>query len=460
LQFASIHRRPGGQFDQLADDLKMEGRLGGAWSGQPVWGKQGIACSWMGKLPVAIYLGAVYDNSIAAIIPKNPAHLAAIWSFCSSSSFLQEVRKINHKPQVANATLVKVPFDLAYWTSVAAAKYPNGLPKPSSNDLTQWLFTRHPRDSAQPLQAAVARMLGYHWPRQTGANLPDCPALESDGLENSADRDGIVCISATKGEPSAERRLNELLASAYGSDWSAAKLAGLLSDADFAGKTLDDWLKDGFFRQHCELFHQRPFIWHIWDGRRDGFHALVNSHRLAASDGEGRRILEKLIYSYLGDWIDRQRSDQAASIEGADGRLAAAEQLRVELNKILDGHPPYDIFVRWKPLHEQPIGWEPDINDGVRVNIRPFMTARSLGGWGANACVLRVVPKIKWDKDRGKEPSREKADYPWFWTWDDASQDFAGGKEFDGNCWVDLLYSHAFKQAARDRRLLQAGRKP
>ena len=43
-----------------------------------------------------------------------------------------------------------------------------------------------------------------------------------------------------------------------------------------------------FFAHHCELFHQRPFIWHIWDGRRDGFHALVNYHRLAAPKGEGR----------------------------------------------------------------------------------------------------------------------------------------------------------------------------
>ena len=38
----------------------------------------------------------------------------------------------------------------------------------------------------------------------------------------------------------------------------------------------------------------------------------VNYHRLAAPNGEGRRTLEKLIYSYLGDWIDRQRADQKA----------------------------------------------------------------------------------------------------------------------------------------------------
>ncbi len=40
----------------------------------------------------------------------------------------------------------------------------------------------------------------------------------------------------------------------------------------------------------------------------------------------------------------------------------------------------------------QPNGWQPDLDDGVRLNIRPFMTAR----------VLRCKPT--WGKDRGKNP--------------------------------------------------------
>lgn len=59
------------------------------------------------------------------------------------------------------------------------------------------------------------------------------------------------------------------------------RLSALLDAVGFAGKTLDDWLRDGFFEQHCALFDQRPFVWHVWDGRRDGFHALVNYHRLS-----------------------------------------------------------------------------------------------------------------------------------------------------------------------------------
>jgi hypothetical protein len=253
-------------------------------------------------------------------------------------------------------------------------------------------------------------------------------------------------------EHSAADRLRALLGEAFGPAWSSAKLNRLLEEKGFGGKAVEDWLRDGFFEQHCELFHQRPFVWHVWDGLKNGFGAFVNYHRLAAPRGEGRRTLEKLVYTYLGDWIDRQRADQKAGIEGADARVAASEHLKRELEKILDGEPPYDIFVRWKPLHQQPVGWDPDLNDGVRVNIRPFMTAKPLTGRGRNACILRVSPKIKWEKDRGKEPTRPKDDYPWFRGWDEQTHDFRGGSEFDGNRWNDLHYSRAVKLTARERR--------
>jgi hypothetical protein len=177
----------------------------------------------------------------------------------------------------------------------------------------------------------------------------------------------------------------------------------------------------------------------------------VNYHKLAAPNGEGRRTLEKLIYTYLGDWIDRQRADLKNGVEGADARVAAATHLQSEMNKIVSGEPPYDIFVRWKALHEQPIGWEPDINDGVRINIRPFMTARVLNGRGKGSCILRTTPKTKWDKDRGKEPHRAKESFPWFWSWDESMEGFAGGREFDGNRWNDLHYTGKHKQEARER---------
>ncbi len=100
-------------------------------------------------------------------------------------------------------------------------------------------------------------------------------------------------------------------------------------------------------------------------------------------------------------------------MEGADGRLAAAEHLQGELKKILDGEKPYDVFVRWKSVKEQPLGWDPDLNDGVCVNIRPWITEARLYR-ATKTGILRVTPNIKYGKDRGKEPSRDPKEFPWF----------------------------------------------
>jgi hypothetical protein len=443
-----LHRYAAETRDQLHDMHE---------SGNRAWNGRGIAINRMGDLHATVYYGEHFDNNVAVLIPKNYDTFEPLYRFCSSKEFAEEVRKLDRTLKVTNKTLTKIPFELSIRTEPSNRQC-NVPCDTASIDPTQWRFRGHPRGSDAPLQVAVIRLLGYRWPRQTGSGFMDCPPTEPDGLEQHADNDGIVCLTAQKGEAPAEQRLNALLADAFGAEWSAAKLASLLAEAGYADKTLDGWLRDGFFAQHCEVFHQRPFIWHIWDGRRDGFHALVNYHRLSVPNGEGRRTLEKLIYSYLGDWIDRQRADQKADIEGADARLAHAEQLKAELIKILEGDPPYDIFVRWKPLHEQPLGWDPGINDGVRMNIRPFMTARTRNARGANTCILRNTPKIKWEKDRGKEPTRDKVDYPWFWGWDESSADFAGGAEFDGNRWNDLHYSRAIRQSARNRQRPAGGK--
>jgi hypothetical protein len=433
-------------------------------------GKSGVAVSQVGKLPCTLYTGELYDNSTFAITPKDPVHLSAIWAFCASSFYHESVRHYNQKLSVDPSHLVQVPFDLDHWQRVAAEKFPDGLPKPFSSDPTQWLFNGHPAGADHPLHVAVARLVGYLWPRQTGSSFPDCPALGPDDLETLADEDGIVCLASVRGEASAVERLRKLLASALGDEWSTTKERELLlatavdNNAKKPEPDLESWLRNSFFSEHCKLFHSRPFIWQIWDGHVNGFSALVNYHKLAAPNGQGRKTLDQLTFTYLGDWIDRQKDDQAEGINGADDRLAAALDLQGQLKKILEGEPPYDLFVRWKPLHQQAIGWDPDINDGVRLNIRPFLSAQLRKGGKTGAGILRAKPgTIKWAKDRGKEPMRSKDEFPWFWGWDENSPAMAtdfgaqipgapsAGDSFDGNRWNDLHYSRAAKEAARAR---------
>lgn len=386
-------------------------------------GKKGIAMHRMGGLFPYHYGKERFHQNVAVLVPYNDEHLPAIWCFCSSPEYNEAVRRIDQKLNVTNATLVKVPFDLEHWTTVAEEQYPNGLPQPYSNDPTQWIFHGHPCGSVvwdkqskwtahgelrvddSVLQVAVARLLGYQWPAELDAEM-ELAAEQREwvnrcqALAGFVDDDGIVCLPPVRGEKAADQRLEALLQAAYGDAWTTP-LKNRLLDA-VGSKSLSLWLRDKFFEQHCKLFQHRPFIWHIWDGLKDGFSVLVNYHKL---DKAG---LERLIYTYLGDWIRTQQAGLANGEDGAQERLAAAEALKKELEAILEGEKPYDIFVRWKPLAEQPIGWTPDLNDGVRLNIRPFLKARDVSK--KDAGILRWKPNIHWKKDRGKDV--ESA--PWY----------------------------------------------
>jgi len=392
-----------GQLYELVKAMEAVGYKSGIWkAGSQFWGQKGVLVSLMRGLACTLYMGLPFDNNAGVLIPRNPDNLPAIWAFCSSQEFSTAVRRVDQKLNVTNATLGKIPFDLSTWRAASQSGYPHGLPKPFSSDPTQSIFAGHPRGSDEPLQAAVARLVGYRWPRQNGSSFPDCPELDPDGLEAFADTDGIVCLAPFAGEDSAAERLRSLLKAAYGDEYNIAEL--------LKGKkstTLEDWLRDEFFEEHCRIFHQRPFVWHIWDGRKDGFHVLVNYHAL------DHKTLEKLIYSSLGDWLTRQRQDLASGVEGADGRLVSAEHLQSELKKILDGDTPFDVFIRWKPIKEQPLAWNPDSNDGVHTNIRPWITAARVHRANKPG-ILRVTPNIKYGKDRGKEPDRDAKEFPWF----------------------------------------------
>ena len=375
--------------------------------GSAAWGEFGIIISKMSKLPYSFYLGEFFDDNTCVITSTLEESIIAIFCAMIENKFQESVRLINQKVSVTKETLENTPFDLEYWTKIAQVNYPNGLPKPYSDDPTQWIFHGHPVKSESPLQVAIARLLGYRWPADidTEMELSDEAReliKQSQTLSSHIDDDGIACLPPIRGEKAANERLEALLMDAYGSEWNTSLRNQLLEDAKCKGKSLDFWLREKFFEQHCKLFQNRPFIWQIWDGLKDGFSALVNYHQL------NRQNLERLIYTYLGDWIRTQEHGVKEEIDGAVIRLQAAETLKTHLETILKGEAPYDIFVRWKPLNEQVIGWNPDINDGVRLNIRPFMTVPDVGK--KDAGILRFRPNIHWKKDRSKDG--ESA--PWY----------------------------------------------
>ena len=208
------------------------------------------------------------------------------------------------------------------------------------------------------MQIAIARLLGYRWP----AELDEAMRLSRRAKElvqrcadllTLADADGIVCVPPVRGEQPAADRLQRLLAQAFGTAWSPATLPALLEQAGGSAKPLDDWLRDGFSSSTASFSN---------NGRSSGISGMGGGwfrgpRQLPQAEPQA---LERLTYYCLGDWITPSAKDARAGKTGARTCHSAAPRTPEEACPILEGEPPYDIFVRWKPLHRQPIGWEPD----------------------------------------------------------------------------------------------------
>ncbi len=402
-------------------DWRHEGKDFARLQGLSACAHSGISLTNVRKIIPCRYNGELFSSEITVLIPNETEYLKPIIVYSESQELEDNIREIDQNLAVSTSVVVKVPFDLEHWQKIASENYPHGLPDTYSDDLIQWIFHGHPcgsviwneeskqleigekRKDDTVLQVAIARLLGYKWPAELDPELELSEqsrawVQEAAKLNAFADSDGIVCLPSVRGEETAADRIIRLLAAAYQEQWSPAILDELLRSCGHAGKSLESWLRDQFFAQHCKLFQHRPFIWQIWDGLRDGFSVLINYHSF------DNRKLQSLIYSYLGDWITRQKHELASGVDGASEKLAAANKLKKSLEQILEGEAPYDIFVRWKSLEDQAIGWNPDLNDGVRMNIRPFVQAEVLRHY------KKPILNLNWDKDRGKDvPSA-----PWY----------------------------------------------
>jgi hypothetical protein len=358
--------------------------------GMRAWGVEAVVVSRT-RLTATPSNGHHFAQNCVALVPRSNSNLGRVWAAVTNPAFRDQVRGLSQK--------LVVPTGV--FEQVRVTDEPGAAPPPESESVDPrcWDFHGDPARARSPLHVACARLVGYRWPSQFDAE--GSPVL--DPLDPLADSDGVVCIPPTAGEPAAVERLRNVLQEAYGDELSTVR-SSVFEDAGVAHADLEGWLRSKFFKQHCSLFHNRPFVWHIWDGRKDGFGALVNYHRL------DRANLDRLIHTYLGDWIREQEAALERAEAGADLRVAAAIVLRDKLLGIARGEPPYDVYARWKRDRYRrlttPPAWDPDLADGVRVNIRPFVTAG----------ILRTKFTISWGADAGKEtdgsPRRNDLHYP------------------------------------------------
>jgi hypothetical protein len=150
-------------------------------------------------------------------------------------------------------------------------------------------------------------------------------------------------------------------------------------------QTIREWMEDIYFHYHVSFYKKRPIFWHISSkqGRgRAAFGALVHYHRF------DKNAMAKLRGTYLRDAIEGFRREAALAAQEGRGEDRIEWQAKLEEVQELDrrlqwvqegyhegsegGEHDFRILTPWKPPDEQPKGWDPDIDDGVKVNIEPL----------------------------------------------------------------------------------------
>ena len=209
-----------------------------------------------------------------------------------------------------------------------------------------------------------------------------------------ADEDGIVPIMRVAGETSLADRVHRELEALFPTldvGHVEAEIANeLKKNVKGYRRTsgIAEWLEDCFFPFHCSMYKKRPIIWHIASGQGTSpcaFGALVHYHRF------DKNRMAQLRSQYLRDAMETFRREAAladkdrrtSARQDWQARLEEAQELDRRLQRVQEGYhdgrdggdTDYRILTPWKAPDERPNGWEPDLDDGVKVNIEPLQKA-------------------------------------------------------------------------------------
>ena len=215
----------------------------------------------------------------------------------------------------------------------------------------------------------LLRLLGYRWPEElpasSAAGQPIIPLVRCDVTTRTADE-----------------LLGARLEAEFGAEGHEA------SEREFrtyVGRDLKEWLQRDFFKRHIQQFKQRPIVWHFVSGGHPSgraperaFETFVRYHALS------RETLQSLRATYAGGLIERLRTmaeRDPARASAHQEQIEQVEEFRAALARIERGETLKDrIRCRWKGESDdgRPGPYAPDIDDGVKVNLRPFQEARLL----------------------------------------------------------------------------------
>ena len=205
------------------------------------------------------------------------------------------------------------------------------------------------------------------------------------------DEDHLVCLQRVAHEPPLLERLREKLSTCFPEQDPSSLETEVVNELKKKTKgyhraeSLAEWLHDVFFETHNALYQQRPLLWHLASSQtrtEPGFACLVHAHHFDAD------ALAKLRSVYIRDRIAVLKREAAQA--GNDGKtdlrldlLALAEEVEAYDAKLAllqegahtgpeGGERDYRILTPWKTPEDRPQGWQPDVDDGIKVNLAPL----------------------------------------------------------------------------------------
>ncbi len=294
----------------------------------------------------------------------------------------------------------------------------------------------------------VLRLLGHRWPRQVEA---------AHALPEWADRDGIIPITEGAEEATLIVRVRERLAA----DFGAARASIVEREfEEIIGRPLATWLGLDFFKRHISQFRKRPIAWQLrstpaGNERRRGrgavrnapaFSCLVYYHRV---DDD---LVPKLRSQYIGPLRARLQTE-LGGLERLKERTLDQDARRVELEAKIEELCVFDARLeevivgsfdsdaletilaeepldKWtsrdgraapptssEALLVQERRYDPDLNDGVRVNIAPLQRAGLLAAdvLASKDVEKAITDRAEWRADERRWCRDGKLPQPGWW---------------------------------------------
>lgn len=298
----------------------------------------------------------------------------------------------------------------------------------------------------------VLKLLGHRWPREIEAG---------ETVLCWAGADGIIPITDNTGESSLLALVRERIAE----DFGAARAGAVEREfEEIMGKPLSTWLASDLFKHHISQFRKRPIALQVASSAPNGerrrsriaarnapaFSCLVYYHRFDAD------LLPKLRTQYIGP-VRMSMQTELGSLERLRDRTADQDARRLELENKLEELKDFDtrlerVIVEGfasatldKVTAKEPLDkwisrdgralapetrdgfvaqerrYDPDLNDGVRVNIAPFQRAGLLAAdvLAAKDVEKAIADRAEWRADERRWCREGKLPNPGWWEGED-----------------------------------------